>query len=328
MQITPAFVREAYTLLRQSIIHVEQDDVDFDEEDAQAKGATDSQTTGVPDSEDVEMGAVDTSSTRVPSSNDDAMGGGGSSTAAARSSSQEPAVPVRPATKKKTTITHDKFMSLRSLIVLHLAAAERENNRGLEKEELIDWYLELREAEVQDLDELEQEKELIVKMLKKLVKVWIKTLVRLRGSYTSSSCRITTLSSSGETSRTHYPPPRMRQLVWTGRMSGSTTWCIPQSMLMSHRSRQSCGESEFSCIIAVFGSPASVYMTHTPPRAPSRNSARPRPQFFLFPRSVLRLYHLGPSGNLRLSFEVYIACQTTRSSFQCCLRADLCTLPQ
>ena len=34
LQITPMMVREAYSLLRQSIIHVEQDDVDFDEEDA------------------------------------------------------------------------------------------------------------------------------------------------------------------------------------------------------------------------------------------------------------------------------------------------------
>ena len=32
LQITPAFVREAYSLLSQSIIHVEQDDVEIDDE--------------------------------------------------------------------------------------------------------------------------------------------------------------------------------------------------------------------------------------------------------------------------------------------------------
>jgi len=32
-QIIPAFVREAYALLRQSIIHVEQDDIDFDDDE-------------------------------------------------------------------------------------------------------------------------------------------------------------------------------------------------------------------------------------------------------------------------------------------------------
>lgn len=33
VQITPQIVREAYSLLRQSIIHVEQDDINFDEEE-------------------------------------------------------------------------------------------------------------------------------------------------------------------------------------------------------------------------------------------------------------------------------------------------------
>ena len=32
-QITPAIVREAYSLLRQSIIHVEQDDINFDDDE-------------------------------------------------------------------------------------------------------------------------------------------------------------------------------------------------------------------------------------------------------------------------------------------------------
>ena len=36
-EITPAFVREAYSLLRQSIIHVEQDDIDFDEEELEGE---------------------------------------------------------------------------------------------------------------------------------------------------------------------------------------------------------------------------------------------------------------------------------------------------
>ncbi|KAG1835369.1 MCM2/3/5 family-domain-containing protein [Suillus subalutaceus] len=36
-EITPVFVREAYTLLRQGIIHVEQDDINFDEEELEGK---------------------------------------------------------------------------------------------------------------------------------------------------------------------------------------------------------------------------------------------------------------------------------------------------
>ena len=37
-EITPAIVREAYSLLRQSIIHVEQDDINFDEEEEDEHG--------------------------------------------------------------------------------------------------------------------------------------------------------------------------------------------------------------------------------------------------------------------------------------------------
>lgn len=68
-------------------------------------------------------------------------------------------------------ITHDKYMALQSLIVLHLSGVERETGKGLDRDELIDWYLESREEEIRDVEELEYEKELIVKMIRKLVKV-------------------------------------------------------------------------------------------------------------------------------------------------------------
>jgi DNA replication licensing factor MCM6 len=73
--------------------------------------------------------------------------------------------------KRRMVITHDKYMTLQSLIVMHLAAVERETGRGIDRDELIDWYLEVKEEEIQDVDELEYEKELITKVLRKLVKV-------------------------------------------------------------------------------------------------------------------------------------------------------------
>jgi len=39
-----------------------------------------------------------------------------------------------------------------------------------DRDELIDWYLEMKEEEILDVDELEYEKELITKVLRKLVK--------------------------------------------------------------------------------------------------------------------------------------------------------------
>ena len=64
-QITPAFVREAYTLLRQSIIHVEQDDIDFDEEELQGERDRDQQAetqASAEESQDVEMSGVQSES--------------------------------------------------------------------------------------------------------------------------------------------------------------------------------------------------------------------------------------------------------------------------
>jgi DNA replication licensing factor MCM6 len=77
----------------------------------------------------------------------------------------------QPAPKRRMVITHDKYMTLQSLIVLHLSATERETGQGLDRDELIDWYLESKESEMQDVEELEYEKELVTKMLRKLVKV-------------------------------------------------------------------------------------------------------------------------------------------------------------
>lgn len=165
-EIVPAFVREAYTLLRQSIIHVEQEDVDFDQEET--ADSTTVAARGAGESQDVEMseGAYQRSSsrTRVATS-----GTGLPSTS--RAGSMVPEAPALAISKKRMIITHDKYTTLQSLIILHLSALERETERGVDRDELIDWYLELKESEIQDVEELEYEKELITKVLRKLVKV-------------------------------------------------------------------------------------------------------------------------------------------------------------
>jgi DNA replication licensing factor MCM6 len=147
-------VREAYTLLRQSIIHIEQDDIDFDEEELRGEreengpAAGESEETGTGEREEP------TSPTRA--------GGSGA---------QLMDSPTKAAPKKKTKITHDKYMAMQSLIVLHLSEVERTTGSGLEREDLIDWYLEQKENELNSIEELEAEKDLVGKVLKKLVKV-------------------------------------------------------------------------------------------------------------------------------------------------------------
>ena len=68
-------------------------------------------------------------------------------------------------------ISHDKYVELQSMVMLHLNEHETKTGRGLDREELIDWYLEQKEDEMQDIDQLDYEKELITKLLRKLVKV-------------------------------------------------------------------------------------------------------------------------------------------------------------
>jgi DNA replication licensing factor MCM6 len=82
-----------------------------------------------------------------------------------------PAAEPAPRPKKRMVITHDKYIELQTMVVLHLSEHEHKTGKGLDREELIDWYLEQKEEEMQDVDELEYEKELIVKLLRRLVKV-------------------------------------------------------------------------------------------------------------------------------------------------------------
>ncbi|KAH9938006.1 MCM-domain-containing protein [Fomitopsis serialis] len=126
-EITPAFVREAYSLLRQSIIHVEQDDIDFDEEELEGEREGDRRPRNAQndeESQDVEMSRRSSGGLQ-----------GASLRSTSRAASMAPAPAARP--KRRMVITHDKYMTLQSLI-------------GVDRDELIDWYLELKEAELQD----------------------------------------------------------------------------------------------------------------------------------------------------------------------------------
>ena len=62
---------------------------------------------------------------------------------------------------------------MQSLIILHLQERERSTGKGVDQDDLIDWYLELKEPELENVEDLEYEKELFGKVLRKLVKVSI-----------------------------------------------------------------------------------------------------------------------------------------------------------
>ncbi|KAI3616575.1 dna replication licensing factor mcm6 [Moniliophthora roreri] len=211
-EITPEFVREAYSLLRQSIIHVEQDDIDFDEEELrEGRGSVVPERTAQStedESQDVEMSGADMDTTdQMDESTTTQIPSDGATLA--RSSSQAPQAPVTvpQAPKRRMIITHDKYMTLQSLIVLHLSEVEREAGQGIDKDELIDWYLEQKESEIQDIDELEYEKELITKVLRKLVKD--NYLIEVRGDVheslpDESSENVRSSAQDGENVKVYY----------------------------------------------------------------------------------------------------------------------------
>jgi len=141
-EVTPDFVREAYNLLRQSIISVEKDDVEVEEEDE-----------------------IDTAVDTEPLHNGDtSMADADAEMADANGATPTPR-------RERTKITYDKYMSILNLMVRRVTEDQTSEEDGVEEEELLVWYLEQRESELETQDDLEQEKMLARKVLKRMVKV-------------------------------------------------------------------------------------------------------------------------------------------------------------
>ncbi|KAF2103104.1 MCM-domain-containing protein [Rhizodiscina lignyota] len=156
-EITSDFVREAYNLLRQSIISVEKDDVEIEgdeaaEEDEQADGGADHDRDG-----------------------DSPMADGDAEMGDASRASATPG----PSQKERTKITYDKYMSILNTMVRRVNDDQQSTEDGVEEEELLVWYLEQREAELETQEDLESERTLAKKVLKRMVKDNI--LMQIRG---------------------------------------------------------------------------------------------------------------------------------------------------
>lgn len=170
-EITPAFVREAFALLRSSIIHVEQDDIDFEDDEDVVAPTGDADLDGDVAMDDADIAALD----QVESSykNSSLLNGNGSSSLAGPSSqpaASASSAPAAPTQKKKTKITYNKYMEIMNLCVLHLSEIERDTGEGVDRDELIEWYLEQKEHEFAGVQDLENEREIIGKALTKLAK--------------------------------------------------------------------------------------------------------------------------------------------------------------
>jgi DNA replication licensing factor MCM6 len=159
-------VVEAFNLLRQSIISVEKDDVEVDEEDEEMANGVSGHDR--PDNDgDSPMG----------DGPDDDEDGDNGPDGGAGANSATPA-PER----KKTKITYDKYISVVNLLVQRVNEDELGSGEGVEGEKLVEWYLEQKEDELAGEEDYHAEKALVGKIIKRMVKVCRITLMTLEES--------------------------------------------------------------------------------------------------------------------------------------------------
>ncbi|KAM0749968.1 minichromosome maintenance protein 6 [Meredithblackwellia eburnea MCA 4105] len=183
-KITPDFVNEAFSLLSQSIIHVEKEDVVVgeDDDDDDDDGGDDEGDEAQPSSQ---AGPATTPS-RPPrdggargddDAQDDADDEDGDAKVKPERATATPA--PEPKKSRKVAISYDKYMTIMQKVVYMLHEAETTTNKGLPRSTVVIQYLEDVEGELQDPEALLQEEVLIKKVLNKLVKE--KYLLELRG---------------------------------------------------------------------------------------------------------------------------------------------------
>ncbi|CAI6275256.1 unnamed protein product [Periconia digitata] len=163
-EITPEFVKEAYNLLRQSIISVEKDDVEVEDEDEEAALAAAAAAAEAQDG-DAPM-------------DDGSLSAAGDARARTASRTPAPSTPAAPL-REKTKITHDKYVAMRNAFVKRVNEDQSTTEDGVEEEELLVWYLEQKESELETQEDLNNERTLAKKVLRKVCKE--QYLMQIRG---------------------------------------------------------------------------------------------------------------------------------------------------
>lgn len=143
-EVTPEFVDEAFKLLRSSIISVEKDDVEV-EDDEEQDGTAEADLHEL-------MDGIDGPSERAQTP-----------AAAAAVAAAAP--------KPRTQIKHDKYMAMLHMIVQRISEDESADGDGVEEADLLTWYLEQKESELNSEEDYTTEKSLAKKVLKRMVKV-------------------------------------------------------------------------------------------------------------------------------------------------------------
>lgn len=132
-EITPSFVAEANDLLKQSIIRVEMDDIEMDDEERPTGEPGQAQEQDQPQDQDTQQSQP---SERVP--------------------------PV--------SISYDKYVSIMNMLVKKITEDEKNGGDGLSADTLVEWYLLQKEDEISSEQEYLQERKLAYKVIKRLVR--------------------------------------------------------------------------------------------------------------------------------------------------------------
>ena len=75
-----------------------------------------------------------------------------------------------PEADQRRSITYDRYMELVHQLVLKVNAVERDTSRGLSRAELIQWYLESHEHEIDTVQQLHEEQDLIGRVISKMIR--------------------------------------------------------------------------------------------------------------------------------------------------------------
>lgn len=153
-EITTDMVIEAFNLLRQSIISVEKDDVEVDEDDEDLTGTLGGPVSRTDVEGDAAMADAD-GEEEEPTGQEEIKGLSG------------PAV----TTRQKTKITYDKYMKILNMLVRRINEEEMAEGQGVEGESLISWYLEQIEDQMDSEEDYHNEMALARKVLKRMIKV-------------------------------------------------------------------------------------------------------------------------------------------------------------
>eukprot|EP00743_Colponemidia_sp_Colp-15_P004628 GILK01004988.1.p1 GENE.GILK01004988.1~~GILK01004988.1.p1 ORF type:complete len:834 (+),score=187.07 GILK01004988.1:48-2504(+) len=133
--IRPKYVKEACRLLKKSIIHVEQSDVDLPDAD-------------LGQDQDEDMTDADKAQTHTDNTDTGAK--------------------AAEAPKKTMQITFEKYQQLSKAIAMHLRTQEEKGTTGMLQDEIVAWYLEERAEEIETEAQLFEETKLIRSVIGRL----------------------------------------------------------------------------------------------------------------------------------------------------------------